>query len=722
MTIALHDLLVVAAIFVLLPLCGYPVTARLRESGPAERLAIATLVGLGGLLWSLSVINLCLPLSPRWAWLCLWPIGWLAFEPMARRQLRSDLESLARSRPAAVTLIAGLLLIGLILWPELTGPHLLFHDGTSNHDAFFWISGAKYLQGHTYLDAPLVDLAHPWTNVVGAICGWHPDWGRAGAESYLAAIASLAHCDPVQIYAAASAALLIAWAAAVFMVCRTFYSPTFTLAAALALGALQPLFAFFVMNGNLPNLLGCILGGATVVATERALRRPNHRALWLGFGALMAHGTFFTYPEIAPFCALPAAVLIARAIFTHRFPTGAAVPLIAAILGSALLNPATAFRAWHGFAHSLYATQQTAQWADIFAKFSPTQYVPAVATLSLEGVSYFGSVAGGLVTLLLLGITVRTFLRADDKVGAAATFAGGAALALYTALTGFTYGWQKTAQFTAIFVAALLPIAALAPSKLTVGKSAARTAFTVVTIGIFVAALFFQAIGNVKLSRRKSIDDQWLGLRSFDHNHLAGATVLVESGTFPFSFFHGMWAAYFLPESRLVYPGDHRQNGGYLGSAIQLDNDASRRDTAAVLVSKAWADTFDADSERLYEGAQFALVRKSNRVLRLDGLTASHDGPPDQARPTIALEIEPHSPGEFQLTLDGPDSTAKARWEISTRSGTAETFTATVEGAPPWRLVAPLSGGQINRIEIRRRDHAAEAIYPVLDLKVVSRP
>lgn len=716
------DLLLIGAMALLLGAAGYPLTARLSSSRPAERFAGATLAGLAVWLWTLSVIALFRPLSGAWAWVTCWPVVWLALDPFARRHFGRDLLTLGRNRKALGALAASVVLVAILLWPEWTQPGLVFHDGTSNHDAFFWITGAKYLQAHTYLEAPALDLSHPWANIVRAICGWNPAWGRAGAESHLAALASLTHCDPMRIYLSAVAGLLTAWVAAVLLVYRTFYTTNLTWLAALALGGLQPLFAFFVINGNLPNLLGCIMGSTVVFAVERALREAPARTAWLGLAVLATHATAFAYPEIVPFVLLPTAALIGRAALRHQLPRASNLALIAAALACAVLNPATTVRAWVGFAHSFSSTHHDAQWADIFGQIEPVQYGPALATLSIEGALYFGPVLGAIGTLFLLWAAFRAVRRATDPVGAVATFLGGGALVAYTVLTGFTYGWQKTAQFTAVFLSAVLPVAALAcfSSGGSSGlKHRARWALSAVIVGVFGAAIFFHGSGSLKWSHRKLIREDWFALRAASEATLRDASIRIEPDTFSYSFFYGTWAAYFLPDCRLVYTGADHQDAGYLRDRVGWDDPNSPTEVSAVLTGRAWADMFDANCERLREGREFALLRHANRVKLISGLSSANAGPPETAANTVVLEVEPHSASEFHLTLGGADK-SEAVWAIAVHEADGEPLVTTVQGPPPWKFRASLAGGRISRIEIHRRDAAGEALYPILDLKVAS--
>lgn len=597
---------------------GYPVAARIGRASPAERLAVAALAGLALVLGNLSVINLFAPLDRAWAWLALWTVLWTLAHGPTRRLLRADLAAIVRHRRAACTAVGGLILLVALLWPLFGPSGLIYFDGTSNHDGYFWVSGAKYLQAHRYLDMPPLDRDHPWANLVRAVCGWHPAWGRVGGETLLATVASLVHADPVTIYWPVCAALFVPWTAAVFLVCRTFYIENLTVVAAGALGALQPLFVFFVVNSNLPNLLGVVVGAAALVAFERGLRATESRAGWLLLTTLATHAMLFSYPEIGPFVALPAALLAARALLrAGPARRRATAPIVAAMLGLAL-NPVTTVRAYRGFLHSLGAAQHQAQWVDIFHRLMPGQYPPALATLSVPGIHYLGTAAGLFFSAVLLLAAVAAWRRARDWWGAAATLAGGAILAGYTLATGFSYGWQKSVQFSAVFIAALVPVAALsiatAPVATALWVRLGRQALALGVAAVFLVALYFHVSDNVKWSQRKGLTRDWLALRTFAADHLSGTGVTVEQATFDYGFFDGMWAAYFLPDCRLVYGAVGRERGGYLRNTVYVEGDPAAPASGYSLVSRRWADAFGGRYERIFNGDQCVLLRGTNRM------------------------------------------------------------------------------------------------------------
>src|SRR5688572_15561040 len=163
-------------------LAGYWLAARLTDASTSERLATAVLAGLAALIWNISALNFFKPLNGAWSWLCLWPVALTLLDPRSRILLLRDLRAILLNRRGAIAGVLAASFLGLLLWPLLSRPSLVFYDGTSNHDAFFWISSAEHLKRHTYMEMPVSSAVRPLTKATEAIIGWHPSWGRMGAE------------------------------------------------------------------------------------------------------------------------------------------------------------------------------------------------------------------------------------------------------------------------------------------------------------------------------------------------------------------------------------------------------------------------------------------------------------------------------------------------------------------------------------------------------------
>lgn len=712
-------------------LTGYWLAARLTSVTASERIAVAVLAGLAALLLNIAAINFFEPLANVWAWACLWPVALTLLIPGSRRRLFRDVAEVGfRRRGMWAAALAAAFLV-LILWPLLSQPTLVYYDGTSNHDAFFWIASAEHLKRHTYMELPVTSALHPLTNATPAIIGWRPQWGRMGAEGLLAFTSSIIGLAPVKLYLAATATLLIPWIAAVFLAVRTFLAGRLSTLATVALVGLQPVFVFYHGNANLPNFVGALMAAGTVIATERSLRPERNRGTWCVLLILSLHGLICSYPEMLPFVVMPAGLLWLRAWFAQGFRAAWKPATFSALawIGGILINPASSVRAWWGFVFSFDTARANQNWANLFESLTWIEYFPAMATLSVGSSRALGQVLCALLTVALVAAIVLALRKAVDRLGALFTLAGAAALLIYTLYTGFNYGWQKTVQFGGAFWAALLPVAAIEAlvSCAPVSRRArwAVRAALVGIVGFFSLATIYNCLDGHKWSRRKILTQDWFSLRDYSRDHLSGAPVLVDGATFPMSFFHGMWAAYFLPESELYFAARGHENGGYLRNSVINEGNHPIPKPAAYLVSREWADTFDANSERLMLGDTVALLKTANRVFNWEGLNPE-SGHPDNADGVIKIQIQPHAPSTFSFTLSprSSEAAAGAVWKIRRHIEGRPDLVSEVSGAPPWLVSVPLERGLKNEIElVVDPKPAAESVLPftVHDILIKTR-
>lgn len=713
-----------AGLPLVLLLCGYALAARLTATHPAERMAVALLAGVGLLLWSVAAINFFQPLSGGWAWLCLWPVAVTLLSPHARSALAFDVRAtLLHSRGLAMlALAAGFLLF--MLWPLLTRPSLLFYDGTSNHDSFFWVSAAEHLMQHDYLTFPEPNHLRPLQNVTAAVLGMEPLWGRMGAEGFLALVASLLGTAPLNIYLAASAALYLPWLAAVFLTTQTFFTDRLSLAGSGALLLLQSVFVFFFGNANLPNLLGALCTTLVVIATERSLRSPENRWSWVALLALSFHGVLCSYPEMIPFVIIPGGLLWIR----HWFRGGlagwrpAAFTAVGWIAGLAL-NPATTVRAWIGFFVSFDTARADENWANLFNPLTPLEY-----PLGLSGLSVFASkdlppLLAVMLTLALIAGLVAALRRANDQVGAVLILTGAFALLAYTIATQFAYGWQKTVQFGGPLWVAVFPVAiidALARSSFQPGS---RRWISRLALGGVVAFFSYSTIVNCfdghKWAKRKYLTQDWFTLRDYADQHLPGAAVLVDAASFRFAFFHGMWAAYFIREHDLYYASRGEGVGGYLRDAVRKEADAALPPARAFLVGRDWADTLDANSPRHFTGDNVVLLKERNQVVAWTGMYPEN-GLPQSAEIQSAFEVRPHSPSKLVLVLDPHPPAVPTTLRVRNRVEGQPDFTNELAGPPPWRLTIPLTPGKLNRVELDSTPNPRPLKYPfvIRDIRI----
>jgi hypothetical protein len=143
------------------------------------------------------------------------------------------------------------------------------------------------------------------------------------------------------------------------------------------------------------------------------------------------------------------------------------------------------------------------------------------------------------------------------------------------------------------------------------------------------------------------------------------------------------------------------ENGGYLRDSVTNESRDPIPAPSAYLVSRDWADTFDANSERLVLGDTVALMKNANRVSKWDGMQPDN-GVPDNMEAHVMIEVTPHSRSQLKLTLS-PRFTGKGAtegWQVSSQVGGKDAYSANVAGPPPWKIIVPLTAGQLNHIEL----------------------
>ncbi len=681
-----------------------------RNDGPT-RLSVALLAGIASLLLTVSLVNYFSPISGLAAWLCFLPIAVTLLFRQSRSSLYVDLRDLVFNKTAWAYGSIVILFLVILLWPALSSLTTVMYDGTSNHDSFFWVVVAEHLKRHTYMERPVWDALQPLASVADAVVGWNPAWGRMGSEGLLALCSAVVGLSPLKLYIYVTVCLFIPWLAAVHLAIRAFYAERLSWLAQGAVLGLHPIFIFFYINANLPNLLGVIEGSTAIVATVLAVRagweHRNELLAWSGLLALSLHGLYCTYPEMIPFVFLPCGLLWLRAWFTLGSLARWKSQLIVAgaVVASLCLNPASTFRAGWGFYASFLSARTEDRWGNIMAVLHPLQYIPALGTLAPYSTKWLGVGVGLLLSLLIIMGVSLAWRRAHDLIGALLAFSGGGVLLLYTLLGHFPYGWQKSVQFCGIFVAAALSGAVIDAlyqhrSRMRVFSGFARIG-SVLLLAFLAFAVVIQCQELYKWSERKLISQDWFTLRDQSRSTLRALPVLVEAATFRMAFYHGMWAAYFLPDSNIYYASRGEQGGGYLRANVTNEASESIPTPAAVLVSRAWAESIDANSPRILTGKEYVLLQTSNRVFKMNGVYPLN-GTPDAASALIELEMLPHSDGVLRVELQPrkPKDWPTGTWQVIRRIEGGDDFLMNVSGASPWVIKVPLLAGKRNKITL----------------------
>lgn len=677
----------------------------------AERLAASLLAGLCAVLLALSLVGLVAPLS-GWALVAVLAVVLpTLLRPTIVRALAADVRAAIGSASGRVLLGSCALFLALLLWPLLSRPGLLFYEGTANHDSFFWVVGAEHLQRHSYLQTPASQL--PLDRAAGYIAGLQAEWGRMGAEGYLALVAGLTRQSPLAVYLWTGAALFAAWCAAVYAITRSFITEQLGWKTLLALGLLQPIFAFYQHNSNLPNLLGMLCGATLVFACEQLMRLSQPTTgvwwRWVGLAALALHGVLVSYPEIAPFVLLPCALLVLRG---WRRGTRRITVYVAAIsLGAVLLNPVSSVRAVRGFVIALDSARENGHRPDFLAKLEAAQAGPALLTLSAKTGRELGVAGGALTSLGLAVVFGYVFWRARDRRGLACVLSGAAVLLGYTLLTDFHYGWQKTMQFAGVFLAANCPVGALA--LLARERRGRRLALAAATgLGVFfLYALAMVQLDLRKWSQRKFIDADFPQLAAAADQTGATAPLIVDGATFQFPFFHGMWAARLFAGHPLIYAGRDPFPGGYLHAWVEREQKITT--AGPVLVGRAWADEVDSTAPRLAGSGAYVLLAHANRVVATDGIELER-GQPRAVAAEFSLQVVARAATKLEISIVAPESasgTWELRYETPDAAGPAQRLTL---GAGVWRGVVDLAPEVVSTVRARYRAEEKGAPPPAV--------
>lgn len=718
------------ALTVLYPATGYWLSAGLRGgAGPGFRFAVACLAGLLSQLLVISLVNAWLPLTGWAAASCVaLPLAATLLGGASRRAFFADLDALFCTTRGWGAALGVSFVVGVLLWPVLMSPELVFWDGTSNHDNFFWIVGAEYLQQHDYFARVQAIAERPLLNNVNAFLGWKPDWGRMASEGLLATWSSVLHVPVLHLYVAGSLSLLIPWSAAVWLFVRTLFfgpsddsKPVRTLPTWVIMfgTAVQPIFAFFFTNGNLPNLLGALSGAGAVLSaslflqgglahTERAEPRR-----WAGLFILSLHGLLCSYPEMIPFVGLPIALLWVRA--WRSGPPRRAVQLVVASLVAALIDPPATYRAIIGFLSSFNIARDNENWGNLFAPLELPEYIPAAFTLSIPAASQLGWWLGVPIAVGLVAAAILSTRASRDRWGLTASLAGSATLLAYTLATGFKYGWQKTVQFAAIPLTAWLPAGALIWAARPEGRlgRVGRTAVAAGVILFFGYALIRTGMRNAEWASRKVLTSDILEFSTHAREELRDRPVVVLAESFPMAFFYSMWVAYLLPHSDLFYSPYGVEAGGYLRHHVKLESPGESPQPAGYVVGRRWSETLDANSPRLLESSEVVVLTQTNRVSTRSGLFPEN-GPPDIAGERIELTITPHRDSLLEFELRARDEgAASATWTAVAVEGSMAAVIASPQPGV-WRIQMPLKSGQANTLSLQATlaRPSARAPYP----------
>jgi len=717
--IFLQGTLAAGSVSVLLVLAGYAVIGFLPNKTSLSRVALASLLGLAWVIFFASAVGPLVPLGRVVAWLTWIPAGIALLLPTTRNQIRRDFLALAQS-PSARSAAGGLAVLWFaLLLPFLVYPDLVFFDGKTNHDNFFWCVGAEYLQSHNYLTVAARNREFPLYNLTWSFCGPNPVWARMGAEGYLALTSAMFGRSPVQLYNFLTTAFVVPWLLLTLAIARQLGLNKISPAGAALIACGQPILFFFIANGNLPNLLGVLFSGGlwlVVLLVAEARQRSWRMAL---AGLLFVHGMLACYPEIFP-VALAPIVFFAIRHFLIRTSGRSNLLVWAAglVAGGLCVNPMTTVRLWSGILNSIGQVQQDSGWPNIFDRLTSAGYLPGLVTLAIPSVRLYGFAGGCVASVAVLASLFLLLRGTPHRSTLLISLSGFFGMLAYTMVQSFGYGWQKSAQFSGIHLAVIFPVLLVG---LVDGAVRARPwrpwalSAMVITLGVMVHAVIGTAAENLKLGGQKGLTQGLFSLRDRVAAKFPGQPIQVDGATFRAAFFHSMWSAELFPHNPLVFLSRSDQPAGYLSDSVTRANSTTPAATGLYYVGAAWAQAFDYDAIPVAADRVGVLLNQHNLITEFSGFYRP-TGRPEMTGAEFGLVVVPYADGwlEFTLEPNGPTSancrlsatvtTAKggqnleASLDASRRlkvrfplaAGTRNTITATISGGP----VADLTGDE----------------------------
>jgi hypothetical protein len=684
---------------------GYMVMGFMPGETRANRVALASLLGVAWVVLVASVVGAVMPLRGAVSWIAWVPAFGVFALPVPRRQLVTDIAGLARSPivlPASAGL--GLLWVALLL-PFLVFPDLVLFDGKTNHDNFFWCVGAQYLQSHDYLTVAAKNRDFPLFNVTWSFCGWRPAWARMALEGYVALTSASFGQTPIRLYNFLVSALMLPWTLVTFAVARQMGLPPLRRYTAAFVFFCQPILFFFVANGNGPNLLGTLFSGGLWLVALLLADRGARSWPFVITGIFFLHGILASYPEILIFALAPIGLLVLRQIFAGNSGRFRLFGLMLAIVLIGLcLNPVTTDRLWTGIQNSIAQTHNDSGWANIFDRVTFAGYLPSFITLGIPSIRLYG-LAGGLVTSVAVAVSVfALFKSAPRRLELFAPMAGFLALLAYTIFTSFGYGWQKSVQFFGIPLAVMFPVllAGIAQEKLRTAASHRGVLVALLgTLGMMVHTMIGVTAENLKSATSKGLTKSMLTLQARAAAEFPGQPVYVDGATFRAAFFQSMWSARLFPENPLVFISRQDEAGGYLRDFVQLDNPTVTATAGRYYVAANWARAFDYDPVPLVKDRVGVVLKQHNLIPEFAGFYREV-GLPEMCKAEFSLAIYPYADGWLEFTLE-PNGVAapqcKLNGTVVTEGGTQRIETS-LDASGHLVVRFPLHAGTRNAIAV----------------------
>ncbi|MBP1475474.1 hypothetical protein J7I44_14260 [Frateuria sp. MAH-13] len=619
----------VAICVVGLSLVGYPLTRHNPAIKGAERLPWALILGICTTIVLVRSVNAVAPIGQASPWIAAGLVAWLVYswrDGALRDLFFGDLRALDPIM-SAVWLTA-LVVLTVALNIPVFSHKALVAEASSNHDAIYYVTNARWMLGHRFGDTVTYSADHPLFWMARSAFGAAPSLGRVGAEGLLAFVSAISAQDPVTHFLALQTVAVIGGtSASALLIPRrlALFSSRPTAAKVLAAGSVvfAPALVQIFINSSFANAYGVVLMTSFVLISIRSKAWSLRVQQPLLFAGMLA-----TYPELSPIALIIIGsiflfeLLLRGESFRELLMSGfqilasvaiaiVAVPWISSV---AAMTLKTVY---------FVASTQGNSWPDPYAGLSALQLPLAVFSTS-QGLATIVPGAFFVAFAGLLCITLaRSTVRSPDS-----SLPLGVALALTVFLSyifhkEFNYGKLKILEYFSLFLApSLIAACGVATSG---GKHEGLHRIVQHLAILGVAAMNIGACylllqkGSLTAGRRYVANDlvnavkaadQWSGQRS----------VAVRFGSEPF--LYSMWTAYFSNrplEFSAVYG-----SGGYLEPFVST-HPAVPRGSSQVMITDAIGGSTLLGEKILARYGRFEVVDVTDGT-RISGLYGDEGG------------------------------------------------------------------------------------------------
>jgi hypothetical protein len=716
----------IACIAVLLPLVtGLLLTWNWTTLGREARLVYSYWIGLAALIVAMSFLNLWMPVGQA-AWPLVAVIGgaavWRVRTGLVRRA--GGVLRLLRDYPGfpAAVLVGGVVLLS----PLARIGSLATFESTTNHDAFHYVTNAKWLLEHDALEPVVFSVAHPAFYKVNDFAGGlGRPLGRVGGEQYLALVSGLWGLDPYLTYNAVFAAFVFGWCALLLLVVGP-RSAGWRAVPAWVVGGVSPWLVYFIANANYANFIGLMLLYLVWSLLERGRPTRDKARFWVA--TTLASAAFLaTYPDMVPYLIAGLGLQWAWRLVRERRPGPALRQAAYYVAVAGVVTVACGWTVWNA-AHVIrtvsgVSVTQGAAYPSFFAGLGLGRSVIYGTFINLFYPSWLTAPYIHLVTLGLLALFAIGLWRSRDRSLVWTGAAVSAVLFAYVLVRDFTYGESKVIQYSAFWLTVVLFEGLL----FWFGPQPSRRR-RLALWGVGIVAVAGVALGTwdsvrtmVRFAPYKSVSQDFAALTDAAADLPDDASVLIWDEDLepdPYFYHAAMWTAYFLQDVPIYYAPRY-VDGGYLSPLVE-DDGASRLADARYVLMRSDVEPQVVQpyaGETLFENNRFKLLAADPRLLlRLgEGIGIQRrDGDGLFAEVSVRNRLEAASSVDAHLNVRGDAADA-----LCLRVDAAVTCLAAGEGAS-----LPLAAGRHTVIILpaTAEPEDPEAIFRLRHLSLTEAP